>query len=62
VNQPELNVRNLSLELDKLVQRVEVQERADTVSALSANPSATVSSSQLTSLPLAEQKFTAALP
>ena len=62
VKQPGVNVRNVSLELDQLIQKIEVREKADTISTLTANPNATVSSSQFTSLPLAEQKFTAALP
>ena len=53
---------NVSLALDKFVQKIEVQDQTEKVSTQSADPTATVSSRQFTTLPLAEQKFNAALP
>ena len=62
VKQVAVNVNNLSLELDKLVQKVEVRDKAETVSPRAPDPTATISSRQFTTLPLAEQKFKSALP
>src|SRR5215472_1859666 len=62
LKQAEVYVKNVSLELDKLVQNVEVRDKAETVSAQTPDPSATISSRQFTILPLAEQKFDAVLP
>jgi hypothetical protein len=62
VVQAEVNVKNVSLELDKTIQKVEVRDKAETVSTQATDPAATISSRQFTTLPLAEQKFEAALP
>ncbi len=53
---------NVSLELAKVVEQIEVRERPEPVATESADSRATVSTRQLTTLPLGEQKFTAALP
>ena len=53
---------NVSLELDKVVQKIEVRDKAAEAPTDSADSSATVSTSQFMTLPLAEQKFKAALP
>jgi len=58
----DVKIENISLELEKVVQKIEVQENNPAVSSESANSSATITSLQLTALPLAEQKFKAALP
>ncbi len=55
-------IENISLELNKVVEQVEVRESAEPVAAESAVSKATVSTRQLATLPLSEQKFTAALP
>ena len=62
LTQGEAKIENVSLELDKVVQKIEVRDKAAEVSTDSADSTATVSGSQFTSLPLAEQKFKAALP
>ncbi len=62
LKQGEVAVKNVSLELDRVVQQVEVQDKAPTVSTQGTDSTATVSSRQFTTLPLAEQKFKAALP
>ena len=62
LKQGEVAVENVSLELDKVVQQVEVQDKAATVSRQDTDSTATVSSRQFATLPLAEQKFKAALP
>ena len=55
-------IENVSLELDKVVEKIEVRDKAAAVSTESTDSTATVSTRQFTTLPLAEQKFTAALP
>ncbi len=62
LKQGEVAVKNVSLELDRVVQQVEVQDKAPTASTQGTDSTATVSSRQFTTLPLAEQKFKAALP
>jgi len=62
LSQGDAKTENVSLELDKVVQKIEVRDKAAGVSTESADSTATVSSSQFTTLPLAEQKFKAALP
>jgi hypothetical protein len=62
VKQAEVYVENVTLELEKLVQKVEVRDKAEVVSTQTADTTATISSRQLTTLPLADQKFDAALP
>ena len=49
-------------EVGVLRQQIEVKEKADVVSAQSAAPPASLSSAQLQTLPLIQQKFKAALP
>jgi|SRR5271157_329611 len=55
-------IENVSLELEKVIQKIEVRDKAAAVSTESAASTATVSTRQFTTLPLAEQKFTAVLP
>lgn len=62
LKQGEAKIENVSLELDKVVQRVEVWDKAAAVLTESPDSTATVGSRELTTLPLTEQKFTAALP
>ena len=62
VGQGEIKIETVSLELDKVVQKIEVRDKAAAVSTESTDSTATVSSRQFTTLPLAEQKFNAALP
>src|SRR2546421_207205 len=62
LSQGDAKIENVSLELDKVVQKIEVRDKAAAVSTESADSTATVSSRQFTTLPLAEQKFNAALP
>ena len=62
LGQGEAKIGNVSLELNKVVESVEVRDKAAAVSTESADSSVTVSSSQITTLPLAEQKFKATLP
>ena len=62
VKQGDSKIENVRLELDKVVQKIEVRDKAAAVSTESADSTATVSSRQFTTLPLAEQKFNAALP
>ena len=54
--------QNVSLELDKVIQKIEVRDKAAAVSTETSDSTATVSTRQFTTLPLAEQKFTAVLP
>ena len=62
LRQGDAKIENVSLELDKVVQNIEVRDKAAAASTESADSSASVTSSQFTTLPLAEQKFKAALP
>jgi len=62
VRPAEVNVKDVSLELDKVILKVEVRDKPETVSIQPTNPAATVSSRQFIILPLAEQKFDAVLP
>jgi hypothetical protein len=55
LKQGEVAVKNVSLELDRVVQQVEVQDKAPTVSTQGTDSTATVSSRQFTTLPLAEE-------
>ena len=55
-------IENVSLELEKVMEKIEVRDKAAAVSTESTASTATVSTRQFTTLPLAEQKFTAALP
>jgi len=62
LGQGDTRIANLDPELDKIVQQIEVRGEAEAVPTESADSRTTVSSSQFTTLPLAEQKFKAALP
>jgi hypothetical protein len=62
LKQGEAAVKNVSLELDRVVQQVEVRDKGPTVSTQGTDSTAAVSSRQFTTLPLADQKFKAALP
>jgi Carboxypeptidase regulatory-like domain len=54
--------QNVSLELEKVIQKIEVRDKAAAVSTETTDSTAKISSRQFTTLPLAEQKFTAVLP
>jgi hypothetical protein len=62
VNPGEAKIQDVRLELATVVQNIEVQDQAQPVAAEVAHSVSTLSSSLFTSLPLAEQKFKAALP
>jgi hypothetical protein len=62
LGQGDAKIENVDLELDEVVQKIEVRGEAEAVPTESADSTTTVSSSQFTTLPLAEQKFKAALP
>ena len=62
LNAGEAKIQDIRLELAAVVQKIDVRDRASPVAAETADRAATLSSSQLYSLPLAEQKFKAALP
>ena len=62
LKQGDSKVEAVTLELDKVVQKIEVRDKAAAVSTETTDSTATVSSRQFTTLPLAEQKFKAALP
>jgi lysophospholipase L1-like esterase len=55
-------IENVRLELAAVVQKIDVQDQAPLIAAEAANSASTLSSPQFTTLPLAEQKFKAALP
>lgn len=55
-------IEDVRLELEKVVEKIEVRDQAPALPTESADSTATVTSPQLTTLPLAEQKFKAALP
>jgi hypothetical protein len=58
----EAKVEDITLQLNKVVQKVEVRDKATAVSTQGVPSIATINSRELTNLPLAEQKFKAALP
>jgi Carboxypeptidase regulatory-like domain len=58
----EVNVKNVALELDTVVQKVEVKDKVDTIATQAPNSTATISSRKIITLPLADQKFTSVLP
>jgi hypothetical protein len=58
----EAKVENITLQLTKVVQRVDVQGKTTAVSTEQAPENATLTSRELFDLPLAEQKFREALP
>ena len=62
LKQGEVATNNIRLELAKVIQQVEVQDKATPVATETSDSTATVSNRQLTTLPLAEQKFKAVLP
>ncbi|HEV3276423.1 MAG TPA: carboxypeptidase-like regulatory domain-containing protein, partial [Terriglobia bacterium] len=49
--------QGITLELASVVQKVEVHDKAESVSTQGPDPTATISARQFTTLPLAEQKF-----
>jgi hypothetical protein len=62
VKQGQVKVENIGLELAKAVQKIEVHDKPAAVSTQGSDSTATVSSRQFTTLPLAEQKFRAVMP
>ncbi len=62
LTQGDAKIENVRLELVKVVQKVEVRDKAAAIPTASDDMTTTVSSRQFTTLPLAEQKFTSVLP
>ncbi len=63
LNAGENEVKDIRLELARVVQQVEVHEKPEDVATQSGgNPTSTISARQFTVLPLAEQKFKSAIP
>jgi hypothetical protein len=62
LNSGEHRMESVTLELASVVQKVEVHDKAESVSTQGPDPTATISARQFTTLPLAEQKFKAVLP
>jgi hypothetical protein len=62
LNANETSVVGIALTLDTVVEKVEVKEKAASLSTENSSPASTVSNSQLETLPLAQQKFREALP
>jgi hypothetical protein len=62
LGQGDAKIENVGLELNRVFQNIEVQGNAEAVPTESADSTVTVTDSQLTTLPLAEHKFKAALP
>jgi outer membrane receptor for ferrienterochelin and colicin len=58
----EAEVEDITLQLDKVVQKVDVQDKATAVSTQEVPSTASINSREFTSLPLAEEKFKEALP
>ena len=58
----ETKIEDVGLELEKVVENIEVHDQAAALPTETADSTATVASQQFTTLPLAEQKFKAALP
>lgn len=58
----EVHVENVVLHIERVVQQVEVHDKATAVSTQEVPSTATINSQEITNLPLAEQKFKAALP
>ena len=58
----ETKIQDVGLELEKVVEKIEVHDQAAALPTETADSSATVASPQFSTLPLAEQKFKAALP
>jgi hypothetical protein len=53
---------NISLVLDKVIEKIEVRDKAAAVTTEPANSTATISNRQFTTMPMVEQKYTAILP
>jgi hypothetical protein len=63
LKQAEVSLNNITLQLEKIVQSVEVRDKTETVATQAAEaPTATLKTRQFTTLPLAVQKFDAVLP
>jgi hypothetical protein len=62
LGQGDAKIENVGLELDKVVQKIDVRGEAEPVPTESADSTVTITDSQLTTLPLTEQKFKAVLP
>jgi hypothetical protein len=62
LTQGDTKTQNISMELDKVTQKIEVRDKAAAVSTHDTDSTATINTGQFTTLPLIEQKFTAALP
>jgi hypothetical protein len=62
VRDGETKIEDVGLELEKVVEKIEVSDQVAALPTETADSSATVASQQFTTLPLAEQKFKAALP
>ena len=58
----EAKVEDITLQLSKVVQKVEVQDKATAVSTQETPSTASINSREIINLPLAEQKFKEALP
>ena len=58
----EAKVEDITLQLNKVVQKVDVQDKATAVSTQEVPSTARINSVEFSSLPLAEQKFKEALP
>lgn len=58
----EARTESVKLELASVVQKIEVHDKPADVATRGPDPAATISARQFTTLPLAEQKFTAVLP
>jgi len=58
----EAKIEDVGLELEKVVENIEVRDQAAALPTEAADSTATVTSQQFTTLPLAEHKFKAALP
>jgi hypothetical protein len=62
LNRNQISVVDVALTLGTVVEKVEVKERAASVSTENSSPASTVNNAQLETLPLAQQKFREALP
>jgi Carboxypeptidase regulatory-like domain len=62
LNTDETSSADIALTLDTVVEKVEVKEQAATLPTENSSPASTVNSTQLETLPLAQQKFREALP
>jgi len=62
VRDGEVSVTNVTLELEKVVEKVEVRDKPTDLAIQGSHATSTISAHEFTTLPLAEQKFTAVLP